>query len=450
MTSAWTPPPGVAAGGGSAALLEHFRTLHPKVMDLSLERIEALLHKLGDPQEKLPPVIHVAGTNGKGSVIAFLRAMLEAAGRRVHTFTSPHLIRFHERIGLAGPRGTQPIDEATLAAVLARCERANAGAAITYFEITTAAAFLAYAEHPADILLLETGLGGRLDATNVLAAPAMSVITPISMDHMSWLGDSLAEIAFEKAGIIKRGRPVVCAPQAPAAFDVLATRAAELDSPLIAHGRQWDVYAQAGRLVYQDEAGLLDLPLPRLHGRFQHDNAGTALAALRHLPGFEFDEGELAAGLTHAVWPGRMQLLGHGPLAEMAGEDAELWLDGGHNAAAGACLAATLAEMADRAAKPVVLVCAMLARKQAQAFFAPFAGLVQQVITLPVPGSENGYTPEELAQLAGEAGLAAIPSASLDAALRLSGQRVPGARRVLITGSLYLAGHVLQRNKNEL
>ena len=447
MTSSSSAPEGAPAGGGSKALLERFSELHPKVIDLSLERIETLLGKLGNPHQKLPPVIHVAGTNGKGSVIAFLRAMFEAAGHRVHSFTSPHLIHFHERISLAGPEGSRTIDEAALVDVLTRAEAANAGGAITFFEITAAAAFLAYAEHPADVVLLETGLGGRLDATNVVDRPAMSVITPVSMDHMSWLGDSIGEIAFEKAGIIKPGQPVVTGPQDEAAFQVVAARASELGSPVIAHGRDWDVYAQAGRLVYQDQTGLLDLPLPRLRGQFQLENAGTALAVVRHLPAFSFREGELATGLTSAVWPGRMQFLGSGPLATLAGSEAELWLDGGHNHGAAVRLAGTLAEMEDRAARPLVLVCAMMARKEALDFFEPFAGLAQLAVTLPVPGSKNGYSSEDLARLAEKAGIPGRPSASLEAALRLCDEVVPGPKRILVTGSLYLAGHVLEHNQ---
>ncbi|MCG8561031.1 MAG: bifunctional folylpolyglutamate synthase/dihydrofolate synthase, partial [Hyphomicrobiales bacterium] len=259
----------------SGLLLARMLELHPKLIDLSLGRVEQLLEALGNPHLAVPPVIHIAGTNGKGSVVAFLKAMLEAAGHRVHTFISPHLISFHERIALAGPDGAQPIGEAALVDVLQRAEAANEGRPITFFEITTAAAFLAFSETPADFLILETGLGGRLDATNVVPQPALTVLTSISMDHMSYLGETIAEIADEKAGILKPGVPCVVARQDPLALSRIEKRAEEIDAPLIAAGRDWDAYEQHGRLIYQTTTALVDLPLPRLAGRHQIDNAGA-------------------------------------------------------------------------------------------------------------------------------------------------------------------------------
>ncbi|MGI9382276.1 MAG: bifunctional folylpolyglutamate synthase/dihydrofolate synthase, partial [Methyloligellaceae bacterium] len=267
----------------SGLLLARMHELHPKLIDLSLDRIEQLLDTLGNPHLALPPVIHVAGTNGKGSVVAFLKAMLEAAGHRVHAFISPHLISFHERIVLAAPEGGRPISEDALVDVLQRAEIANQGSSITFFEITTAAAFLAFSESPADFLILETGLGGRLDATNVVPQPALTVLTSISIDHTSFLGETLAEIADEKAGILKPGVPCVVARQDPIALARIEKRAEEVDAPLISAGRDWDAYEQHGRLIYQTTTALVDLPLPRLAGRHQIDNAGAAISVIRAL-----------------------------------------------------------------------------------------------------------------------------------------------------------------------
>jgi dihydrofolate synthase/folylpolyglutamate synthase len=302
----------------SSALLTRFETLHPKRIDLSLGRVERLLHALGDPQKRLPPVVHVAGTNGKGSVVAFLKSILEAAGYRPHVFISPHLRRFHERIALAAPGGARSISENNLADILARAEAANAGEPITFFEITAAAALLAFSENPADIVLLETGLGGRLDATNVVEAPLATVITPVSLDHCEFLGNTVEQIAGEKAGIIKKGCPVIVSKQMESALAVIEERALALDAPLFAAGRDWDAFEQQGRLIFQDEDGLLDLPMPRLYGRHQLDNAGTAIAAARRLEGFHISEDAIAKGLTHASWPARLERLAPGRLHELA------------------------------------------------------------------------------------------------------------------------------------
>ena len=319
----------------SDIILQRMMTFHPKVIDLTLDRVHRLLAALGNPERHLPPVIHIAGTNGKGSTQAMIRAGLEAGGSKVHAYTSPHLAYFHERIRLAGEVITEP----ALTALLDECVQKNGTGAITFFEITTCAAFLAFARTPADYTLLEVGLGGRLDATNVVDKPALTIITPVSIDHQQYLGDTLPEIAFEKAGIIKRGVPVIIGPQEDAGMAVIEARALKLGAPVLAFGQHWHVTEERGRMVYQDERGLLDLPLPNLPGPHQIHNAGAALAALRYLGKSSAD---CEAAVTRAYWPARMQRLRKGPLAEMAPE-VELWLDGGHNPAGGQAVAATLA-----------------------------------------------------------------------------------------------------------
>jgi dihydrofolate synthase/folylpolyglutamate synthase len=425
----------MSAGAGSDAILARMMTLHPKVIDLTLDRVWRLLAALDHPERRLPPVIHLAGTNGKGSTQAMIRAGLEASGDRVHAYTSPHLARFHERIRLAGTL----ISEEALIALLDRTHAANGPDPITYFEITTAAALLAFAETPAEWTLLETGLGGRLDATNVVERPALTVITPIDLDHQQYLGETLPEIAGEKAGILKRGVPCVVAPQHEAALEVIEARAARLGVPLMAHGQHWHVTTEAGRLIYQDERGLLDLPLPRLMGPHQIVNAGTAIAALRALG---WDEAAAEAALTRAEWPARMQRLRHGPLVELAGE-VELWLDGGHNPAAGEALARTLAAMPDR---PVHLICGMLNTKDIAGYLRPLAGVAQSLSAVSIPGEANTIPAAETARAARSAGFATVEEVS-DVATAVEAITRDGTRpRILICGSLYLAGHVLREN----
>lgn len=418
----------------SDVILERMMALHPKVMDLTLDRMFRLLEALGNPQEKLPPVIHLAGTNGKGSTQAMIRAGLEAAGKTVHAYTSPHLARFHERIRLAG----QIIDEDALTAVLDECYAANDGKMITYFEITTAAALHAFARTPADFTLLEVGLGGRLDATNVTDKVALSVITPVSLDHQQYLGETLAEIAGEKAGIIKRGVPCVVGPQDEAGLDVIEAAAARKGAPLLAYGQHWHVGVEAGRMVYQDERGLLDLPMPNLLGAHQVQNAGAALAALRH---FGIDAAACEAAVTQAYWPARMQRLKTGPLVEIAG-DAELWLDGGHNAAAGHALAAVLAQ---GGARPTHLICGMLNTKDVTGYMRPLAQHVQTLHAVSIPGEAATLSAEETANAARAVGIEAIEAENVTSALREIVASDPQAR-VLICGSLYLAGAVLRQN----
>ncbi len=418
----------------SDVILDRMMALHPKVIDLTLDRMWRLLAALGHPERDLPPVIHIAGTNGKGSTQAMIRAGLEAAGKTVHAYTSPHLARFHERIRLAG----ELIAEDALTAVLDECYAANGGENITYFEITTAAALLAFARTPADYTLLEVGLGGRLDATNVVGTPALTMITPVSIDHQQFLGDTLGEIAGEKAGIIKRGVPCVVGPQEDAGLDVIETVAARNGAPLLAHGQHWHVSVEAGRLVYQDETGLLDLPLPNLPGAHQVQNAGAALAALRHLG---VDEAACEAAVTKAYWPARMQRLKAGPLVEAAGT-AELWLDGGHNPAAGEALAAVLSGLPKR---PTHLICGMLNTKDISGYLRPLAAQATSLHAVSIPGEANTLPAKATADAARRVGMAAVEAESVADALAALTATDPHAR-ILICGSLYLAGNVLREN----
>jgi dihydrofolate synthase / folylpolyglutamate synthase len=418
---------------GSDALLARMMEFHPKIIDLTLDRVWRLLAALDHPERRLPPVIHVAGTNGKGSTQAMIRAGLEGVGLSVHAYTSPHLARFHERIRLAGSL----IDEAALSDVLDECLRANGESAITYFEITTCAGLLAFARTPADYTLLEVGLGGRLDATNVIDIPAMTIITPVSMDHEQYLGDTLAKIAAEKAGIIKRGVPCVVAAQDDAALEVIEARAARLGAPLLVQGQHWHVTTEAGRLVYQDETGLLDLPLPRLAGPHQVQNAGTAIAALRalgHGAGAE-------AAVTNAEWPARMQRLRHGPLVDALPKGI-LWLDGGHNPAAGQAIAATLKDRGDR---PLWMICGMLNTKDVTGFMQPLAPHARQLFAVSIPGEAATLSASATADAARRAGIKAIEAESVIKAVRAIADQDAEAQ-VLICGSLYLAGQILREN----
>ncbi len=418
----------------SDAILDRMMALHPKIIDLTLDRVWRLLAALDNPQDRLPPVIHIAGTNGKGSTQAMIRAGLEGAGKSVHAYTSPHLARFHERIRLAG----ELISEAHLSEVLDECYAKNGGENITYFEITTCAALLAFARTPADYTLLEVGLGGRLDATNVIEKPALSVITPVSIDHEQFLGNTLAKIAGEKAGIIKRGVPVVVGPQEDEAMEVIEEVAARHGAPLIAHGQHWHVYEERGRLIFQDETGLLDLPMPALIGAHQVQNAGMALAALRHLGA---DEVACEAGMARAEWPARMQRLKVGPLVDAAA-GAELWLDGGHNAAAGHALADVLAGLPKR---PTHLICGMLNTKDVTGYMAPLAPHVESLTAISIPGEAATLSAEETEAAAHSVGITATRAEDALSALQAIIAKDPSAR-VLICGSLYLAGHILREN----
>jgi dihydrofolate synthase/folylpolyglutamate synthase len=429
----------------SDKLLADLKLLHPQLIDLSLGRIERLLAKLGNPHDRLPAVVHIAGTNGKGSTTAFLKAMLTAAGRRVHVYTSPHLVRFHERIELAGADGiSRPIGEDQLVDVLTRTQAVNDGDDITQFEITTAAAFLAFAETPADVLLLEVGLGGRLDATNVVARPALTIITPVSLDHAEKLGSTIGRIAAEKAGILKRGVTAVVAQQDEEAGDVIRATAERVGAPLVVWGEDFDAFEQNGRLVVQTESRVLDLPLPALVGRHQIVNAGTAVAAALQLDPVRLSESAIEHGLLTPRWPARMQRLDCGPLPGLINRASELWLDGGHNPSAGIALAQTLADLEERSPKPVYIVAGMMGLKDAAGFLSPFRGLVRHVVTVPIPGAhEAPFTPDALAEVARRVDLSAESAVDIESALKRIELLDSLPKRVLICGSLYLAGHVL-------
>ncbi|MDO5658237.1 MAG: folylpolyglutamate synthase/dihydrofolate synthase family protein [Paracoccus sp. (in: a-proteobacteria)] len=418
----------------SDAILERLMSLHPKVIDLSLDRMHRILAALGNPQDRLPPVIHIAGTNGKGSTQAMIRAGLEAGGARVHAYTSPHLARFHERIRLAGAL----IAEDELAAILSEIEAVNDGQPITFFEITTAAAMLAFSRSTADYTLLEVGLGGRLDATNVITSPRLCVITPVSIDHTQYLGETLPEIAGEKAGILKRGTTCIVGPQQDAALEVIEDRAARLGAPLLIHGQHWHVAREGDSLVYQDDNGLLDLPLPNLPGPHQIQNAGAAIAALRALGQ---DDTAAQAAVTRAEWPARMQRLRHGPVIDAA-PGCEIWLDGGHNPAGGQAIAATLAAMPPR---DTHLVCGMLNTKDAGGYLRPLAAQAASLTAVSIPGEAATLSAEDTARIAASVGLRADTAPDVTTAVARIAQAAPGAR-ILICGSLYLAGRVLREN----
>jgi dihydrofolate synthase/folylpolyglutamate synthase len=429
-----------ATPAASDAVLERLSRLHPKIIDLSLGRVERLLAALGHPERRLPPVVHVAGTNGKGSVLAYLRAMVEAAGRRVHVYTSPHLVRFNERIRLAG----RLIEEEALTGLLEECERANGGEPITFFEITTAAAFLAFERAPADLLLLETGLGGRLDATNVIDRPLATAITSVSYDHMQFLGDTLAAIAGEKAGILKAGVPAAIGPQPPEAAAAIQARAATIGAPLHRFGAEWHVAPERDGLLYRGRAGARRLPQPNLPGRHQIDNAGVALACLELMgPSFALTDAEASAGLRHADWPARLQRLTRGPLPAMLPPGSELWLDGGHNRAAGEVLADMAKGWRDR---PLHLVFGMLDTKEPREFLRPLAPLVRSLIAVPIPGEHASLTAAQAAEHARAVGIPAEDAPGVEAAVAALARAATGPCRILICGSLYLAGSVLAEN----
>jgi len=430
----------------SDLILERLTALHPKSIDLSLDRMWRLLRVTGDPHRKLPPVVHVAGTNGKGSVIAYMRAMLEAAGYQAHVSTSPHLVRFAERVRLAG----SIIDEAYWAEVLERCEQLNGDAPVTFFEVTTAAAFMAFAETPADVLLLETGLGGRLDATNVIDRPAQTIITPISIDHTQYLGNTLAKIAAEKAGILRTGVDAIVSRQLPEPAQVFERESTRLGAPLIRHGIDWQAHDDGPHLRFTGFDADLTLPRPGLAGQHQIDNAGTAIAAIRNLAGFEVSDHAIADGLTAVDWPARLQRLTGGPLVAQAPDGTEIWLDGGHNAAAAVAVADTMAGLArrDPDKRPLSMIVGMLNSKDPAEFLKPFRGLADSIFATAIPQEaatwEAQYIVDAGRRIGMEVSAAATPMSAM-AALR---QHYEGsvAPRILICGSLHFAGRVLADN----
>ncbi|RWO60326.1 folylpolyglutamate synthase/dihydrofolate synthase family protein [Mesorhizobium sp.] len=427
--------------------IESLMSLHPKGFDLSLDRISRLLERLGNPQDHLPPVIHIAGTNGKGSCAAFSRALLEAAGHRVHVHTSPHLVNWHERYRLAADGGGRLVEDEVFADAIARVAKTNEGQKITVFEILTAVTFLLFSEHPADAVIIEVGLGGRFDATNVITEPAVSVIMPVSLDHESFLGDRVELIAAEKAGIIKSDCPVVIgAQESETALQVLIETAERLDCPAFVYGQDFLAFEENGRMVYQDEDGLMDLSPPRLPGRHQFANAAAAIAAVK-AAGFEISHRVADKAMANVTWPGRMQKLPQGRLTELAPKGADIWLDGGHNPGAGVVVAEALAEQEEKNPRPLFLICGMINTKDQSGYFRAFKGLVRHVYTVPVSLSEASVPNDELAIRAVEAGLSAEPVSSVANALMLLRDTWDGPPpRILIGGSLYLAGAVLAEN----
>jgi dihydrofolate synthase/folylpolyglutamate synthase len=425
-------------------ILERVMRLHPRSIDLGLERIERLLAALGAPQKKLPPIVHVAGTNGKGSLVAYLRAMAEAAGYRVHVYTSPHLVRFNERIRVAG----RLIEDGELDSILTECETANQGKPITFFEITTVAAYLAFSRMPADLAVIEVGMGGRYDATNVIE-PTLSAITPIGYDHTGFLGDKLEGIAGEKAGILKRATPAVIGRQREISAGVIAAEASALAAPLFRLGREWQVTPTVEGFRYESDLLALDLPAPALAGAHQIDNAATAVACIERLRAarFTIDDTAIAQGLRSVEWPARLQRLTRGPLVEALPSGCELWLDGGHNEDCGLALARMASDWArEPAPLPLYLVFGMLTTKDASGFLRPLARHARAARAVPFPEGHSAYSPAEACQKAAEVGLECSPANDIGAALEDLLVTQPAPMRILICGSLYLAGDVLAHN----
>lgn len=440
----------VPAVSEAAKIIDGLLALHPKGFDLSLDRITRLLDRLGNPHLRLPPVIHVAGTNGKGSVVAFSRALLEAAGLSVHVHISPHLVNWHERyrIGVKGGRG-QLVEDALFADALRRVAEANAGEKITVFEILTAVTFVLFSEQPADVAIIEVGLGGRFDATNVIPKPAVTVVMPISLDHQAYLGDRVELIAAEKAGIMKRGCPVVIGHQEfDAAREVLIATAERLGAPLSVFGQDFMAHEEMGRLVYQDEDGLSDIPLPRLPGRHQYGNAAAAIRACR-AAGFDITEAVMDKAMTTVEWAGRLQRLTDGALVSKAPPGAEIWLDGGHNPGAGEVIAEAMAGFEERKSRPLYMIIGMINTKEPVGYFQAFKDLARKVFTVPIRNSDAAIDPLALAVSAAEAGLHASAVSSVAQAFgAIRDLQTPGdpPPRILIGGSLYLAGDVLSDN----
>jgi dihydrofolate synthase / folylpolyglutamate synthase len=430
--------------------IDKISVLHPKGFNMSLDNIKRILNELGNPQENMPPTIHVAGTNGKGSVSAFCRALLEAAGLSVHVHISPHLVNWHERyrMGVKGGRG-QLVDDALLAQTVRRVAEVNAGQSITVHEMLTAAMFLLFSEQKADVAIVEVGLGGRFDSTNVIQKPATSVIMPISLDHQAYLGDSVELIAAEKAGIIKRDCPVVIGFQGvDSARDVLVAIAERLRAPHTVFGQDFSAHEEMGRLIYQDEFGLMDLPLPKLKGRHQFANAAAAIRAVK-AAGFDLTEQQVEQGLLSVEWPGRLQRLVDGHLVDVAQENAEIWLDGGHNPGAGEVISEMMADLEEREERPLYLISGMLNTKDATGYFRAFTDIAERVFTVPIKGSSAGVDPIALASDAEDAGLPAEPMGSVAEALAEIAKRTAERAivpRILIGGSLYLVGNVLDEN----
>jgi len=419
----------------SDVVLDRLLSLHQKIIDLTLDRVTRLLKKLNNPEDKISQVVHIAGTNGKGSTQAFLRAAIESSGESAHVYTSPHLTRFHERIRVAGSL----ISENVLADILNECELANNGKPITYFEITTCAAFLIFSRIKADYTLLEVGLGGRLDATNILKKPKLTIITPISMDHVQFLGSTIEQIANEKAGIIKEGIPCIVGHQSKDAIDVIKKRAIELKSKLKIYGEHWQVYAKSDKLIFKDAMGFLELPLPKLIGQHQIENAGTAIAAMREL---SIPDEACKESMKNVYWPARMQRLESGPLVKMANES-EIWLDGGHNQAAGIAISNALEQLPK--GRTNILICGMLKTKDLKAFLNPLFNSAKFLYGIRIQGEENSNSAETIVNQAREIGFSAFKTQKVSDAILQIIKAHPNSR-IIICGSLFLAGKILQDN----
>ncbi len=439
--------PAAKRSDAPAEILARLARLHPATIDLDLSRLQRLLADMGHPERQLPPVIHVGGTNGKGSTTAYIRAICEASGLRVHVFTSPHLVRVNESIRIGAVGGGQLIDDFELTDALALVELTNAGQAITEFEALTAAMLHVFAQHPADVAIIEVGLGGALDATNVIEQPLACVFTPISIDHVEFLGDSVMKIAMVKAGIIKRGAAVICAEQLPEAIAVIERQAARMRAPMHRAGQEWHVGMEHGRLVYQDDKGLLDLAAPRLFGRHQVANAGLAIAALRAQNRFKISVDAFEQGVIRAEWPARMQRLSSGRLLEIAPQGAEIWLDGGHNIEGGRVVAAAIADLEERVPRPLVVIAGMMANKDAVGFLENFAGLTRHILVVPIRSKRGAMAAEDMIAAARGVGMRAELHGDVGEALQaLTKLAYEVPPRILITGSLYLAGEVLAAN----
>ncbi len=428
----------------SDALINKLSEIHPKGFDLSLDRILLLLEKLGNPQNKLPPVIHVAGTNGKGSTLAFTRAILEAQGYKVHVHTSPHLVNWHERYRLAG----KLVSDDVLADAIQRIADTNNNKPITVFELLCAVMFVLFSEHEADFALVEVGLGGRFDATNVIAEPKVCAIAPVALDHQAYLGDTIAKIAFEKAGIIKKHVPVAVGRQQDEARETIEEVARKNQSPITILGQDFDAYRDATGFVYQDEEGLLDLPMPKLAGEHQLDNAALAMAAIR-LANIKVSPEAFAQGMLDVTWPGRLEKLPSGKITKALGNKTDIWIDGGHNPSAGEAIAAELSRQNTGSSRKTLLICGMINTKEPLGYFKPFEKLGAEVITVPVAMSEASIASDDLAEVAKQAGLKTQSTTSLKAAIEQTAHKLKenSDLRILFCGSLYMVGEVLELNE---
>ncbi|MBT5914285.1 bifunctional folylpolyglutamate synthase/dihydrofolate synthase [Rhodospirillaceae bacterium] len=428
----------------SRKLIERLERLHPKIIDLSLDRLNNLLNALDNPQKRLPPIIHVAGTNGKGSTIAILRSIQNAAGLSIHAYTSPHLVHLNERFIIAG----KEITEKSLIQTLTECENANAGAEITFFEIITAAGLLAFSKIKADLLLLEVGLGGRFDATNVVSNPILSIITPISLDHQQYLGDTLEKIAYEKAGILKEKRPAIIGQQGPEALKVIKLKAEETGSPLFIFQRDWNITETKSAIKFEVEGSTSYFEKPNLKGIHQIQNAGIAIAATHYLKEvLPIKNGSIDQGLLTVKWPARLQKINEGPLINILPTNVELWIDGGHNQNASLLIAHTIRNWKIKnPCLSIHMVFGCLSNRETKALLQPFINIIDLVQTVKIPEQANSASRELVAHTAKSMGFRASPADTVAKAIKNIISLSAGKRLILIYGSLYLSGSVLADN----